>query len=229
MKILGFQKLTMLDYPEKMACLIFTAGCNFRCPFCHNALLVTDIDGEQISQDEIFAYLKKRKGILEGVCITGGEPLLNKDIREFIKKIKDIGYPVKIDTNGSNPDLLESLINDGLVDYVAMDIKSSPEKYALVAGVDSIDINAIDKSIKLLLQGRVDYEFRTTVCAPLHDKSDFVAIGKWIKGAKKYYLQAFVDSGHIIGENLSQLPKTEIESFVSVVSPFVQKVEIRGI
>lgn len=229
MKIVGFQKLTMLDYPGKMACLIFTAGCNFRCPFCHNAPLVTQIDSEEISQDEILAYLKKRKGILDGVCITGGEPLLNKDLKDFIIKIKQLGYPVKVDTNGSLPDQLEMLINEGLVDYVAMDIKTCPDRYGLVAGVQDLDITKIDQSVKLLLQNRVDYEFRTTVCGPFHTASDFEKIGNWIKGAKKYYLQAFVDSGHLIGEGVFPLPKTEMESFVSLVSPFVEEVKIRGI
>ncbi|MBQ8882620.1 MAG: anaerobic ribonucleoside-triphosphate reductase activating protein [Clostridia bacterium] len=229
MKILGFQKLTMLDYPGKMACLIFTAGCNFRCPFCHNAPLVTEIDGAEYTQDEIMAYLKKRKGILEGVCITGGEPLLNKDIKELIYNIKNIGYPVKIDTNGSYPEVLENLIDEGLVDYVAMDIKSSPENYAKVAGVDNLDFSAIDRSVKLLLQNRVEYEFRTTVCDPLHTENDFISIAKWIKGAEKYFLQAFVDSGHLIGSGNKAFPKTEMERFVSLVAPFVKKVEIRGI
>ena len=229
MKILGFQKLTMLDYPGKMACLIFTAGCNFRCPFCHNAPLVTEIDSEEYSQDEILSYLVKRKGILDGVCISGGEPLLNEDLKDFIIKIKQLGYPVKVDTNGSMPEVLENLIDEGLVDYVAMDIKASPEKYSLVAGVKNLDFSAVDRSVKLLLQNRVDYEFRTTVCGPFHTQGDFVSIGNWIKGAKKYFIQAFVDSGHLIGEGVFPLPKTEMESFVSVVSPFVDEVKIRGI
>ena len=173
MKINGFQKLTLLDFPEKMACIVFTAGCNFRCPFCHNASLVTHIDDTLVyREEEIFEYLKKRKGLLEGVCISGGEPLLQPDMEEFIIKVKELGYLVKLDTNGSFPDKLISLVNKGLIDYVAMDIKNCKEKYPLTAGVSNLNIEDIEKSVTFLLGGTVDYEFRTTVATGLHEIED---------------------------------------------------------
>ena len=199
MQICGFQKLTLLDFPEKVACIVFTAGCNFRCPFCHNASLVTHIDNSAaITEEEILEYLRKRKGLLDGVCITGGEPLLHKDIEDFIAKIKQEGFAVKLDTNGSFPERLISLVEKGLVDYVAMDIKNSKEKYSETAGVDNLEIENIEKSIDFLLKGKVPYEFRTTVVDGLHTTQDIVSIAQRIKGAKKYFLQNCVDSGDII-------------------------------
>ena len=199
MQICGFQKLTLLDFPEKVACIVFAAGCNFRCPFCHNASLVTHIDNSAaITEEEILEYLRKRKGLLDGVCITGGEPLLHKDIEDFITKIKQEGFAVKLDTNGSFPERLISLVEKGLVDYVAMDIKNSKEKYSETAGVDNLEIENIEKSIDFLLKGKVPYEFRTTVVDGLHTTQDIVSIAQRIKGAKKYFLQNCVDSGDII-------------------------------
>ncbi|MBO5215865.1 MAG: anaerobic ribonucleoside-triphosphate reductase activating protein [Clostridia bacterium] len=229
MKILGFQKMTMLDFPGKIACTIFTAGCNFRCPFCHNAPLVTHIDGQEFSQEEILSYLNKRKGMLDGVCITGGEPLLQKDIKDLIIKIKELGYAVKLDTNGSFPDVLKSLVSQNLIDYVAMDVKNSPSKYALTADASESVVEKVDESIKFLLSGAIPYEFRTTVVKEFHTPTDFEEIGKWIEGADAYYLQAFVDSGDLIGTSLNALPKMEMEQCMNFVRPFVKKVEIRGI
>lgn len=229
MKILGFQKMTMLDFPGKIACTIFTAGCNFRCPFCHNAPLVTHIDGQEFSQEEILSYLNKRKGMLDGVCITGGEPLLQKDIKDLIIKIKELGYAVKLDTNGSFPDVLKSLVSQNLIDYVAMDVKNSPSKYALTADASESVVKKVDESIKFLLTGAIPYEFRTTVVKEFHTPTDFEEIGKWIEGADAYYLQAFVDSGDLIGTSLNALPKMEMEQCMNFVRPFVKKVEIRGI
>lgn len=229
MKILGFQKMTMLDFPGKIACTIFTAGCNFRCPFCHNAPLVTHIDGQEFSQEEILSYLNKRKGMLDGVCITGGEPLLQKDIKDLIIKIKELGYAVKLDTNGSFPDVLKSLVSQNLIDYVAMDVKNSPSKYALTADASESVVEKVDESIKFLLTGAIPYEFRTTVVKEFHTPTDFEEIGKWIEGADAYYLQAFVDSGDLIGTSLNALPKMEMEQCMNFVRPFVKKVEIRGI
>ena len=229
MKILGFQKMTMLDFPGKIACTIFTAGCNFRCPFCHNAPLVTHIDGQEFSQEEILSYLNKRKGMLDGVCITGGEPLLQKDIKDLIIKIKELGYAVKLDTNGSFPDVLKSLVSQNLIDYVAMDVKNSPSKYALTADASESVVEKVDESIKFLLSGAIPYEFRTTVVKEFHTPTDFEEIGKWIEGADAYYLQAFVDSGDLIGTSLNALPKMEMEQCMNFARPFVKKVEIRGI
>ena len=205
MIIKGFAKLTLLDYPGRVACTVFTGGCNFRCPFCHNAsLAIRAREVDTIPESEVFELLKKRKGILDGVCITGGEPLLFGDeLYDFIIEIKKLGYAVKLDTNGSFPERLAALIEAGLVDKVAMDIKNSPEKYALTAGVENFDIASILKSVELLKSSGVDYEFRTTVVKELHSASDFEAIGKMIEGAKAYFLQSFVDSGDLIGEGLS--------------------------
>lgn len=217
MKINGFQKLTLLDYPEKMACIVFTAGCNFRCPFCHNASLVTHIDDSfTYTEEEIFSYLEKRRGLLDGVCISGGEPLLQPDIEEFTIKVKSLGYLVKLDTNGSFPDKLISLVNKGLIDYVAMDIKNSKEKYPKTAGLVNLKIEDIEKSIEFLLGGTVDYEFRTTVAEGLHTVEDIEKIADWIKGAKKYFLQNFTDSGDIICEKMVPLKKEKLNQMLKV-------------
>lgn len=208
MIINGFQKLTLLDFPSKVACIVFTPGCNFKCPFCHNAALVTHINPEdKMDVNDILSYLNNRKGLLEGVSITGGEPLMQKGIKDFIKQLKDMGYSVKVDTNGTNPELLMELVNENLVDYVAMDIKNNKENYAKTAGVDNIDFNSIQKSISFLLEGKVDYEFRTTVVEGFHTVDTIADIAEWIKGAKKYYLQNFKDSGDTIQKNLKSIPQ----------------------
>ncbi len=200
MIIHGFQKMTLLDYPSKVACTLFTAACNLRCPFCHNAGLVTSINAaERIDEEEILSYLKKRRGILDGVCITGGEPTLQKDLAAFIRRVKALGYAVKLDTNGTSPDLLAALIDEGLLDYVAMDVKNSKQKYAATVGLADYDLASVEKSVSLLLEGRVDYEFRTTVVAEYHTPADIADIAGWIKGAPRYFIQPFVDSGNLIG------------------------------
>ncbi|MFA6866184.1 MAG: anaerobic ribonucleoside-triphosphate reductase activating protein [Clostridia bacterium] len=230
MKIKGLQKLTLLDYPEKTACTIFTGGCNFRCPFCHNASLVFTRNGEDdIEEEEVLKHLIKRKSVLDGVCITGGEPLLQNDIEEFIKKVKDLGYLVKLDTNGYNPEKLESLLNNNLLDYIAMDIKNSLEKYAITAGINNFDKEKIKRSIALIKNSNIDYEFRTTVVAEFHTVEDFDDIGKIIANAKAYYLQNFVDSGDLIGSNLHAMPKNEMIDAKTRVKRYVNNVEIRGI
>jgi pyruvate formate lyase activating enzyme len=230
MIIKGFAKLTLLDYPGRVACTVFTGGCNFRCPFCHNAsLAIRAGEVDTIPESEVFELLKKRKGILDGVCITGGEPLLFGDeLYDFIVEIKKLGYAVKLDTNGSFPKRLASLIEAGLVDKVAMDIKNSPDKYALTAGVEGFDISPILESIELLKSSGVDYEFRTTVVKELHSPSDFEEIGKMIDGAKAYFLQSFVDSGDLIGEGLSAPSKEEMEEYKKIASRYVPNARIRG-
>lgn len=228
MKIGGFQKMTMLDYPEKVACTIFTYGCNLRCPFCHNASLVIN-DAELISEDEILSYINKRKGILDGVCITGGEPLLQRDIFEFLEKVKQTGLCVKLDTNGAYPELLKRAIDSGCVDYVAMDIKNSKEKYALTTGIEDIDITPFERSVEILKSSDIDYEFRTTIVRELHTQEDIEKISEWISGAKKYFLQSFVDSGALIGEGLSAHDKTTLESFRETASRHILSVKTRGI
>ena len=230
MEICGFQRLTLLDYPGRTACTIFTGGCNFRCPFCHNASLVIDIDKSgQISEDEFFDYLKKRQGVLDGVGITGGEPLLHPEIVPFCEKIKSLDYDIKLDTNGSRPALLRELIDKGLVDYVAMDIKNSREKYAITAGIKNFDLAPIEESVSLLLENRVDYEFRTTVVNELHEKADFEKIAQWIQGAKRYFLQNFVDSGNLLGIDYTPMPKDEMRQIALYMADFVEVCETRGI
>lgn len=231
MIIKGFAKLTLLDYPGKVACTVFTGGCNFRCPFCHNASLATRAgEVDTIPEEEVFSLLRKRKGILDGVCVTGGEPLLFGDeLREFISKIKELGYAVKLDTNGSFPERLASLIESGLIDKVAMDIKNSPSKYGETAGVDNFDISPILRSVELLKNSGIDYEFRTTVVKELHETSDFEEIGKMIAGAKAYFLQSFVDSGDLIGEGMSAMSEAELKECLAVVGKYVPAALIRGL
>lgn len=230
MNIQGFQKLTLLDFPGKMACTVFTAGCNLRCPFCHNSRLVIDPEKtSEYSVDEILAYLKKRQGILDGVAITGGEPLLQPDIDEFIKKVRELGFAVKLDTNGTFPDRLKALVEQGLLDYVAMDVKNSPSGYSETVGIGGYDISKIQESIGFLLENKVEYEFRTTVVREFHSVFEIDGIGKMIKGAKRHYLQAFVDSGELIGFDLSAVPKEEMLEMQKIMLKYVDFCEIRGV
>ncbi len=229
MLIKGLQKLTLLDYPGKMACTVFTAGCNFRCPFCHNASLVTSIDEERISEEEFFSFLQKRQGIIEGVCVTGGEPTLQPGLKDFLKKIKDMGYSVKLDTNGYRPEILKDVVQSGLVDYVAMDIKNSREKYSLTCGLESMDMTKINESVEFLMSGVVDYEFRTTIVKELHNEDDIQDIVSWIKGAKKYYLQGFSDSGDLICSGYSGYNKTDLQKLLNIAKNNFETVELRGI
>lgn len=226
----GFQKLTMLDYPGNTACTVFTAGCNFRCPFCHNALLVTDIDNENIySCEEIMKYLEKRKGVLDGICISGGEPLMHNEIFDFIKNVKNAGLLVKLDTNGSYPEKLKKLIDGNLLDYVAMDIKNSPEKYTETVGCEDFDIAPVRESINILLDGKIDYEFRTTLVRELHSVRDMSGIGEMIRGAEKYFLQQFIDSGNLIGQGFSAFSKDEMSVFRDEIKKYVKSAELRGV
>ena len=230
MNFSGFQKLTLLDYPGKVACTLFTSGCNLRCPFCHNASLVTHIDNSNIyKKEEILAYLKKRQGILEGVCITGGEPLLHPEIDSFITEVKALGYKIKLDTNGFFPDKLISLVDKGIIDYVAVDFKSSYDKYAMATGIENLDIAPFKKTVEFLLSGKVDYEFRTTVVGGLHETQDIVDIAKTIKGAPRYFLQSFVDSGDLISGGLCAISPNEMKNMALLASEFVPNTEIRGI
>lgn len=229
MIIKGIQKTTLLDYPGRVACTIFTGGCNFRCPFCHNASLVVDPDfSDVISEDEVFSFLKKRKGILEGVCITGGEPLIHKDAFDFIYKVKSLGYPVKLDTNGSSPETLERLISEAVIDYIAMDIKNSKEKYELTAGT-SLYTDSVYKSMDLIIKSSIKYEFRTTVVKELHTSTDLKSISEDIKGAERYFLQCFKDSGNLISSGYSAYSEDEMRSFLNIVRENVPNAELRGI
>lgn len=230
MKFNGFQKLTLLDYPGKVACTLFTAGCNLRCPFCHNASLVTHIEKDSsYDEDEILDFLQKRQGILEGVCITGGEPLMQSTISDFIKKVKELGYSVKLDTNGTFPEKLIALVEGKLIDYVAMDIKNSKEKYAFTSGITDIQTGNIEKSIEFLLSGKVEYEFRTTIVSQFHTPQDIEKIAKWIKGANKYYLQNFVDSGDLISEGLCAVGLETMQNMRAIAAKSIPNAQIRGI
>ena len=227
MQIHGIQKLTLLDFPGHTACTVFTGACNFRCPFCHNASLVNDPLCYTSSADEVLQYLEKRKGILNGVCITGGEPLLQSDIIDYVKKIKAMGYSVKLDTNGYLPDRLEELLDTGLVDYVAMDIKASKDNYSKATGID-IDIEKIEKSVELLKNSNIPFEFRTTVVKGIHSVDEFVKIAEWIKGAKKYFLQKYKDSGDILGDGCDGFSDTEMDEILKKVKVIIPEAEIRG-
>ena len=230
MKIHGLQKMTLLDYPGKVACTVFFGGCNMRCPFCHNALLVTQIeDGGAITDKQVLDYLKTRQGLLDGVGITGGEPLLQPEIIPFVQKIKELGFSVKIDTNGTRPQVLKELVDKKLVDYVAVDIKNRKEKYAQTVDIDNFDITPVDKTVEFLLSGAVDYEFRTTVVKNFHTTEDIVAICEWIKGARRYFLQNFVDSGNLIGKNMQGVPPEEMQKMCKAARRIIPNTSLRGI
>ncbi len=235
MRIHGLQKLTLLDYPEKTACTIFLGNCNFRCPFCHNQDLVLHPENvEQISEDALFSFLKKRQGLLDGVCITGGEPLLHTDLAPFLSSIRSLGYSIKLDTNGSFPTRLKELVHLGLIDYVAMDIKNSLEQYDRTTGFSSVSLSSVQESVQFLLSDVVEYEFRTTMVRELHTQNDFLSIGKWIKGAKRYFLQEFIDSGNLVVNSYSSstqfhpFTKEEALEIQKLLLPFVSTVELRG-
>lgn len=225
----GLQKLTLLDYPGNVACTLFTSGCDFRCPFCHNAALVFRDNGlESYSEEDILTFLKKRYGILEGVAVTGGEPLLHSGLPDFLKKVRELGYKIKLDTNGSYPERLKTVLDAGLVDMVAMDIKNSKEKYGDTIGIPDYDVSPIERSVKLLLNGNVDYEFRTTVTGNYHHAEDFYKIGEWIKGAKAYFLQAFVDSGELICPDITGASPSDMAKYLDIVKEFVPSASLRG-
>lgn len=232
MQVTGIQKLTLLDYPGTVACTVFTAGCNFRCPFCHNAMLVLpeQIEPNYLTDGEVFDFLRKRRGVLDGVAVTGGEPLLHRDMPEFLSRIKELGYKIKLDTNGSNPALLREIVEAGLVDRVAMDIKNAPESYAETIGFERFDIAPVEQSKNFLLEGSVDYEFRTTVVRGIHTKESLIGAAKWISGAKEYYLQQFKDSGSLVmGEGLSAYDERQMHELAEAVREYVPTVEVRGV
>lgn len=230
MEIYGFQKTTLLDYPEHVAATVFTGGCNFRCPFCHNSLLVLDPKAQpRIPEDEVIAYLEKRRGILEGVCVTGGEPTLQKDLAEFLGRLKSMEYLVKLDTNGSRPQMLRSLLEAGLLDYVAMDIKASWGNYAAAAGIQDFDPAPIRESMELLKNGGVPYEFRTTVVKGIHTLKEFEEIGRMLKGCPAYYLQCFRESENMIEEGCDSFSKEEMERMAALAGEYINTVKLRGV
>lgn len=230
MQIHGFNKTTLLDYPGRVAATVFTGGCNFRCPFCHNGDLVVCPETQPlISEEEILALLKKRKGILTGVCISGGEPTLQPDLPDFLVKIKRLGYKVKLDTNGYRPDILKALIKDRLIDYVAMDIKSGKDGYSKTCGVPSLDFSRIEESVHTLMESGPDYEFRTTVVKELHSEADFLQIGALIADCHAYFLQSYVDGSQVLHPGFHAYSKEEMEHFRTLLLPFIPQTELRGI
>lgn len=242
MQIHGLNKTTLLDYPEHVACTVFCGHCNFRCPFCQNADLVLNPSSQPcISEDEFWNFLIKRKGMLEGVCITGGEPTLHSDLPDFIKRIKEQGLLVKLDTNGYRPDVLCKLMEENLIDYIAMDLKSSKEGYATSVGLKNFDLSAVETSVDLLLKGNIPYEFRTTVVKELHSKEDFLSIADWIKGCRAYFLQSYTESGSILqyvlspedrilnAKTLTPYTPEELKSIISLLNEKGIPAKLRGI
>ncbi len=229
--ISGLQKLTLLDYPGTVACTVFTGGCNFRCPFCHNAALVRPEElSRENEEEQVLSFLRKRVGILDGVAITGGEPLLHADMPAFLEKVRALGYRIKLDTNGSFPDRLISIVRAGLVDRVAMDVKNAPELYAVTAGVTDLDLRPVERSKDFLLSGGTDYEFRTTVVRGLHTAESLVGAARWIEGAKEYYLQQYKDSGHVLTpDGLGSFSAGEMHELADAVRPIVPTVQVRGV
>lgn len=233
MLIKGLQKLTLLDFPEKMACTVFTFGCNLRCPFCHNASLVLSerADDTLIPEEEFFSFLQKRRGILEGVCITGGEPTLQPDLPAFIRKIRDMGFAVKLDTNGARPAVLKSLVAEGLLDYVAMDVKNSLSAYPETVGLTAFDVAPVEESMDFLMAGHIPFEFRTTLVKGLHTPEGVAKMGRRLTGEEKFFLQTFEDSGDLIageGDALSSFTPAETQELLCILRQYVPNAQIRG-
>lgn len=229
MKILGMEKLSLVDFDDHIAATVFTGGCNFRCPYCHNAPLVLDPGGQGVlGEEEVLAYLNKRKGVLQGVCITGGEPTLMPDLREFILKIKEMGYDVKLDSNGTRPDVLRKLIDEKIVDYIAMDIKNSKERYAETVDVKNFDLALVEESAALLMEGRTDSEFRTTLVKEYASAEDMERIAEWLSGAEKYFLQHFKDSGNCIRNDLHEVDEKTALEYKAIAEKKIRNVRLRG-
>ncbi len=229
MKIYGLQKLTLLDFPGHTACTVFLSGCDWRCPYCHNADLIDGSAKPLMEEEELFAFLKKRQGLLDGVAFTGGEPLLSKGLGELIQKVRALGYQIKLDTNGVHPAPLKALLSKGLLDYVAMDIKNSPERYGETIGAGSANLEKVGESISILMSEAPDYEFRTTVVKQLHDSNSFRQIGPWIRGARRYFLQAFTDRDTVRFGGLSAPSREKMEEYREIMLPFVRNTALRGL
>lgn len=231
MLISGLQKLTLLDYPGMVACTVFTGGCNLRCPFCHNSSLVLpERLAHDTDEEQVLSFLRKRRGTLDGVAVTGGEPLLHKDIDGFLARVHEMGYKIKLDTNGSFPDRLMAIVKSGLVDRVAMDIKNSPELYSATVGIPGFDLEPVERSKNFLLEGSIDYEFRTTVVKGLHTEESITEAARWIAGAKEYYLQQFKDSGDVLAiDGLSAYDEKEMHALAGAAAVYVPAAAVRGV
>ena len=228
MKIYGLQKMTLLDYPGRIACTVFLGGCDMRCPFCHNSELAEGKAPPVMEEEELLTFLRKRTGMLEGVAVTGGEPLLGDACLDLLRRIRELGYEVKLDTNGTHPARLRRGISEGLAQYVAMDVKNSPERYARTAGLETLDLAPIRESVSLLLEGKTDYEFRTTVVNELHDTESIRAVGEWIHGARRYALQKFTDRETVPFEGFHAPPDGELRRWQEMLAPHADEVLIRG-
>ena len=229
MKIHGLMKMTLLDFPGKVACTVFLGGCDMRCPFCHNAELLDPEAPAEMDEVELLSFLKKRVGLLDGVVFTGGEPLLRKDLPELMAKIREMGFAIKLDTNGNHPDRLIEVVEAGLVDYVAMDIKNSPDKYGMTIGIPGFDLSKVERSVEFLKKGKVPYEFRTTVVSQFHDEASMKEIAKWIQGADRYYLQEFVDRDTVKYGGLTACSKDQMNAFLEIAKSSVNQAELRGL
>ena len=230
MNIIGFEKLTLVDYPEKVAAILFTGCCNMRCPYCHNGELVLHPDlFPPFSDEEIFSYLKKRKGILDAVVISGGEPTLQRDLKQYIARIKDMDLLVKLDTNGTDPSILRDLVSSSLVDYVAMDVKNSLDSYGLTCGIKDYDTSKVEESIAFLKEGNVDYEFRTTVTRETHSEKNFISLASLLSGAKAYYLQNFVPNENTIEKGFTPMAWDELQNYIGILKKTIENVQVRNI
>ncbi len=234
MQIHGLQKMTLLDYPGRVACTVFLAGCNYACPFCHNSQLLTGEAEAVMQEEELLSFLQKRQGILDGVCITGGEPTLNPGLKPMLQRIKALGYAIKLDTNGSRPDVLRQLVEEGLVDYVAMDVKNGPEQYAATVGVPGVKLERVEQSLRFLIGGGVPYELRTTLVQQLHDEASILAMGRWLaslvpeKQPEVLYLQSFVDRDTVAFAGLCAPEEETVRHLSHILQPYVHQVRIRG-
>ncbi len=235
MNIAGLQKMTLLDFPGKVACTVFLPGCNFRCPFCHNSPLLDSQTPDEIPQETLLSFLKSRQGLLDGVCITGGEPTLSPELGKLLERIKELGFSCKLDTNGTNPRMLKSLAQAGLVDYVAMDVKNSPQQYCQTVGLPRLSMAGIEESLTFLLAGELDYELRTTTVDELHDEGCFTQIGQWLHDlapehkAKRFFLQCYRDSGNVLLPGLTPPDKAKLQRCLDKIQPYVLQAEIRGV
>jgi len=230
MQIHGLQKLTLLDYPGHMSATVFTGGCNLRCPYCHNSELVLHPEAmPMIPEDEVFRFLRQRAKLLEAVCITGGEPTLQKDLGEFIAKVRSLGYRIKLDTNGCFPSILETLLASGNIDYVAVDIKHCKERYGEAVGIPGFRTDGLESSVRMLMSGSIPYEFRTTVMSELHDTDSMNRIGDWIAGARHYYLQPYRDSEQVMCRGQFHAPDRDtLIAWKELLTPRIPSVAIRG-
>ena len=230
MEIHGLQKLTLLDFPGHTACTVFTGRCNFRCPFCQNASLVLHPETlAVIPEEDVFAFLEKRKGLLDGVAVTGGEPTMQPDLPDFLRRVMAMGFETKLDTNGAMPGMLRQLLAEGLVDYAAMDIKSSPEGYGRCIGVDGDMVERVRESAALLEGSGIPHEFRTTAVKPLHSPADFEAIGRWLRGTERYFIQSLADSGDILAPGMEAFSREELEELLAAVRPYIPGAALRGV